>query len=302
MKDRPLIDKGLSFIVGGLHGIVNDKSMRPKGEFGYSEDYEKCIINYIKYGGAIRFNKARHINKLYTNKGGLQDHRTTDSMIEDREKMVEAYPQYCRLKKESKSKYPEIKIINKPYTIENHLLANFKNMGWMENTSRPNVSGVNPKYDVRPKNRAGNPCYSYTLGFIKLRCAKSDDLVISALTKRFDFLYGLLKRYIHKIDPTFKFTGITLNKNICCLPHTDKYNQSKSYIVALGDYTGGHLFIEDEDKKVVKHNINNKPLLFSGKNTHWNDATIGERFSMIFYCSCSPSAVENFWKPPPHLP
>ena len=83
--------------------------------------------------------------------------------------------------------------------------------------------------------------------------------------------------------PDFKFTTITINRDIVCLPHTDKYNQSDSMIVAFGDYTeGGNLYIRinGKDKKFC---IKNSPLIFNGRNLHWNDEANGRRYSLVFF-------------------
>ena len=49
------------------------------------------------------------------------------------------------------------------------------------------------------------------------------------------------------------------NKNHRCAKHKDGRNVGESYIIGLGDYTGGELMVWDEnDKNPKKHNIRNK--------------------------------------------
>ena len=50
-------------------------------------------------------------------------------------------------------------------------------------------------------------------------------------------------------NPEFKFTSIQYNKNHRAAKHRDAKNTGISYIVGLGDYTGGELTIFDENEK-----------------------------------------------------
>tara|TARA_R110000824_G_scaffold219413_2_gene406299 strand:+ start:934 stop:2199 length:1266 start_codon:yes stop_codon:yes gene_type:complete len=280
------ITKGLSFVMGGIFGVINDRTITTEL---IAEDYERCVKNYEKYGGLIRFNKACFKNLIRTNTGGnTQTTANYDKQKEKAEEILKLYPSYFRLKK-CKSKYPEVQLIPHKYCLKYHLLSNFRIMCWANNTERPNVSGY-----VENEKKKGKPCFSYTVGYIKMRGSKADNLDLTCKSKNIKFIYDLMKKYIHSIDPDFRYTAITLNKNIVCEPHTDKFNKSPSLIVALGEYTGGNLFIK-KDEVVVKHNIKDKPLIFNGKDLHWNDKCEGERFSMVFYCACSPPSVDKYW-------
>lgn len=88
-------------------------------------------------------------------------------------------------------------------------------------------------------------------------------------------LYQKLKEFA---PPGFSFNCITLNKNVVCEPHRDIYNKGLSYIIGLGDYTGGELVIEGQE-----HNIKNHWLLFNGKKTHWTKPFTGTRYSIVYY-------------------
>lgn len=273
MKGRKEITKGLNFCVGGMNGIINDKQLI--NTTSLKEDYERSIQHYIKYGGSIRFNKVHIEHGLYTKTGGLSNMRTQDKMKEECDYLLEKYPQYITTKK-TKSIYPELKLKLIDYKTSHHLLANLRLITWSNNCDRPNVSG---KDEVKStiKRVVGHPCLSYTFGYLRPRRAKKGTLELTRISEKYSLVYNLLKQYITEIKPNFVFSAICVNKNIKCEPHKDKYNSKLSLAVGLGDYTGGHLIIEG-----VKHNINNKPLEFSGNNTHWNDDFEGERFSFIF--------------------
>ena len=88
------------------------------------------------------------------------------------------------------------------------MLSNFRIMCWANNTERPNVSGY-----VENEKKKGKPCFSYTVGYIKMRGSKADNLDLTCKSKNIKFIYDLMKKYIHSIDPDFRYTAITLNKN-----------------------------------------------------------------------------------------
>ena len=281
MKDLPEVSKGLQFCMGGIHGFINDKSLRTIDN--YRDDYERCILNYLKYGGCIRFNKCKVDNVIYVNEGGQAKTRTIDNMTASTEYMTTTYPNYCRVKK-CKSPYPEIQIKNQKYNIQYHLWKQLDLITWSKNCDRANVSGLDEeKTKGSIKNKIGFPCYSYTFGYIRPRCSVIGTRELTRISKKYPLIYELVKKYAEEVMPDFKFTTITINRDIVCLPHTDKYNQSDSMIVAFGDYTeGGNLYIRinGKDKKFC---IKNRPLIFNGKNLHWNDEANGRRYSLVFF-------------------
>ena len=69
-----------------------------------------------------------------------------------------------------------------------------------------------------------------------------------------------------------------LNKNVTCKRHRDG-NDGHSYILWLGDYTGGALLFDDGtklDEKYVWHKIN-------GQNYHWNEPHEGLKYGIVLY-------------------
>ena len=54
------------------------------------------------------------------------------------------------------------------------------------------------------------------------------------------------------------------------VPHTDDINKGVSYIVAIGDYTGGRLniFKDGKGSPPVQYDIHNRFLRFNGQTTH----------------------------------
>ena len=74
-------------------------------------------------------------------------------------------------------------------------------------------------------------------------------------------------------------TRITLNKDLVYKRHKDHGNKGHSYILWLGDFTGGALSFDDGTKvegKGVWRKIN-------GHIHHWNDPHEGSKYSTVLY-------------------
>ena len=75
-------------------------------------------------------------------------------------------------------------------------------------------------------------------------------------------------------------TQIILNKDLTCKRHRDG-NKEHSWILWLGDFTGGALHFEDGAKieeKYKWHRIN-------GQTPHWNDPHEGTKCAIVLYMS-----------------
>jgi predicted 2-oxoglutarate/Fe(II)-dependent dioxygenase YbiX len=97
---------------------------------------------------------------------------------------------------------------------------------------------------------------------------------------------ALMKAY----DPTFKYTSIQVNKNMQCAPHRDSLNDGLSYIIGLGDYTGGDLVVHHKDGTTTAHNIRNKFVKFDGHEVHHVEPFEGERYSLVFFTVKQPKS------------
>lgn len=78
---------------------------------------------------------------------------------------------------------------------------------------------------------------------------------------------------------------VAINCRAGFLPHKDSgagAGQSKSLIVALGDFSGGELLVEG-----VEHDVRYAPLEFDGwSHRHWTAPFAGERFSLVYFTPC----------------
>ena len=89
-----------------------------------------------------------------------------------------------------------------------------------------------------------------------------------------------LKSAIEAIAPEWwgEETRICLNKDVQCQRHKDG-NKGHSYIVWLGDFTGGALLFDDGTRITDKY----KWHLINGQIHHWNEPHEGTKFSIIIY-------------------
>ena len=287
----------LVYIVACCYGCINRKAI--KVSLNDKEDYERSILYYLKDKKVVRFGGITIKTRYYIEKGGLQSEgmRSWEQVDTSAKYLVEKYPELCKintskkkLDKLTKKVLTEIKFISKktvylPDTtsIQDKLLKELQRISWTKNTARPNVSGIDAEKTKEYNDRGdprhiGKPCLSYTFGYIRPRRAKLGTLELTKISERYAVLYELLKEYIKEVAPDFEYTSITANKNIVCEKHTDKYNQKPSLAIGLGEYTGGNLIINGD-----VNDIRYKPLVFHGKEEHWNDAFEGERFSLIYY-------------------
>ena len=131
----------------------------------------------------------------------------------------------------------------------------------------------------------------FVLGMINLipywanKKGHKQELSVRTKDPKFKELYKNTRSLLKLHDPKFKYTTIQYNKNHKCAKHRDGRNVGESYIIGLGDYTGGELIVFDEnDKNPVKHDIRNKFFKFNGsKYPHVTAPFKGERYTMVFF-------------------
>jgi hypothetical protein len=104
------ITRGLVYCMGGCYGIINEPSLTVCVD--NKEDFERTLQYFMNTkGGVIRFNYVCCGTKGYVGKGGMQTFdRSNLVILEEAEKLVEKYGDYCSLHLTKKSKKPEIKL------------------------------------------------------------------------------------------------------------------------------------------------------------------------------------------------
>lgn len=100
---------------------------------------------------------------------------------------------------------------------------------------------------------------------------------------------NLLRRDEHELREAIKFiapewwdeeTQVILNHNVQCKRHKDS-NKEHSWIIFLGDFTGGALCFDDGTRIEEQY----KWHKIDGHQYHWNEPHEGEKFSIVLYRS-----------------
>ena len=140
------------------------------------------------------------------------------------------------------------------------------------------------------ENRTGNN-RGVVLGYIKNREHYIQNLgypkyAISrtSKTKKYNNLfYEAFMLGLSEI-PDFFFTSVQINQNHRCCKHIDSFNMGVSYIIGIGNYTGGELRIYNRDNSYEDIDIRNKWYCFNGsKKYHETLPFTGDRYSLVYY-------------------
>lgn len=161
------------------------------------------------------------------------------------------------------------------------LLKALDDLGAFPQQERDNIKrGVNdkPRGFVLGKVNI-RPNLQKTLGLPKQQASKFDN------KPKYKEIRSIAFDVMKKRDPKFKFSSIQVNKNNRTAKHKDSNNVGVSYILGLGDYTGGELIVYDENgKNPKKIDIKNKFYKFDGsKRPHETAPFKGTRYSLVFY-------------------
>jgi hypothetical protein len=100
-----------------------------------------------------------------------------------------------------------------------------------------------------------------------------------------------LREAIQEIAPEWwgDETKVLVNKNVQCKRHKDK-NKEHSWILWLGDYTGGELCFENGvvlSERYQWHKID-------GQIPHWNEPHTGDKYAIVLYrTGAKKTKIEN---------
>lgn len=134
----------------------------------------------------------------------------------------------------------------------------------------------------------------------------ADTIGVSSFSRRCPWLTRLLVAFCRQECPGFDFTSIQVNVNYAARPHVDRNNLGASFIVGLGDYAGGKLWIHDESGGAIAHtldedipqeptykkgetymgreaDIRGQWLQFNGNRLHLTRPFSGTRYSLVYF-------------------
>jgi len=102
---------------------------------------------------------------------------------------------------------------------------------------------------------------------------------------KYNDLHTAAKALMRSHNPNFHFSSIQVNKNNRTAKHIDGRNVGMSYMIGLGDYTGGDLLIYDEDGKNPKaYPTKNRWINFNGSiYPHETRPFRGTRYTLVYY-------------------
>lgn len=116
---------------------------------------------------------------------------------------------------------------------------------------------------------------------------------LSFWSTKYPDVYKELQSLMHKYDPAFNYTHITLNYNLRCKRHTDGGNAGPSYIAAFGSFEGGELIVETANEQKngaisndMYLNLKSRFVKFDGKKQpHETAPFTGDRYTLVYYTS-----------------
>jgi hypothetical protein len=113
--------------------------------------------------------------------------------------------------------------------------------------------------------------------------ARSNGVVASSFGRNRTNLTKTLVNFAKLAVPDFNFTSIQVNKNYLSAMHVDKNNLGPSYIVGVGDYTDGGLWVQT----LGGVDCNRKWILFDGNVPHCTLPYTGTRYTLIYFAQQS---------------
>ena len=108
MKKRVRI--GLTYICGGLYGILVTGRPHEYVTLDDKEDFERSIRHYLADGNVVRYEDVALGTQGYAGEGGLQLSRTPERVRLASEWLVHAYPGLCSLNLTKKSGWAEVRL------------------------------------------------------------------------------------------------------------------------------------------------------------------------------------------------
>ena len=107
----------------------------------------------------------------------------------------------------------------------------------------------------------------------------------------------------HTDATDFQFTSIIVNKDFASKAHVDRGNAGDSYIIALGNFEGGGLWVESNNSSEALelyhkvsgkyregsihygevHEVRDRWFRYDGRTLHYTKPYSGERVSLVYY-------------------
>jgi hypothetical protein len=303
-KNDGIREGGLLFAYGSFYLTKNDKTIKP--DLLCVEDYQRTLINFIKYGKVLRCSDILFKSTLYS-KGGITDSQERDyfKLYSDVSKLIYRYGEYLAVS------YKYVKFYNCEIPHIKFKTTNPKNYEKQEVIVLPKINPEifkplleildNHKFRIKENNEANTnrscrknfPRHKADIfGYVKLRPVNwghRGKYNISRVTEKKIELYNELKRIADIIVP-FKWSSVLVNNNVVCGKHLDASNIGESVLLSIGDYEGCNIVVNGK-----KYDAKYQPLIFNGsKLEHYTtDDLVGNKYSLVFYNILPDDFVKN---------
>ena len=299
MKNQPELSTDLRYIIGAFYGIVNRDV--PVLMFGDNqEDKERTLRYWKKDKVLLRFNHVTLITKYYA-PGGMDSPTRKAETEAATAHLVAEFPGLIKQVHKKLHGYYDVRFIPPPKatnpwdtTIEvlplragydaarDRLLVNLQKTR-VPNLGKPSKPEFRKRHGIRADN-IGSVGRTATYGFGNTRYHGISEF---KWNKKYPETLRALIEFGNTIVPVgWRYTAITLNKNVLARKHRDTNNVGRSVIVGIGDYTGGALRVWDEEDTVSEdYDLRDRPTMFNGAlRPHETQPFEGTRYTIIYYC------------------
>jgi hypothetical protein len=304
------IDTDIRFISGGTFGVINRKMPL---HIAYKDDYERTLQNAVIDGGVIRLSGVCAKWRMYQ-PGGL-DAKRVERIDENRKSAKYLMDKYPGLVFEKKMKDPSLKgteirlakrLGEKEEELEGGKRIHIEGeddtsistlpirnkerydrlkatlLDVLERSTVPKIPKPAPTAHSNRGTKLGTIGRTITFGYGDTRRGIKE----YASNARHPELLKALIDFGNCIVPKgWDYNGITLNHGVKAKKHKDSKNLGVSYIIGIGDFTGGKIKVWDkDDKHPVEMDLHDKPVGFNGGLLfHQTTPFKGNRYTIIYY-------------------
>ncbi len=103
----------LSYIIASMFGVIIEHDSFLERQTNHGEDYEYSIRQYIKNKKLLRFDYITAKSNYFKEKGGLQEIRTSDYMVNHIKQIKNMFPDYCEMYFRKSTGHPELRLSDK---------------------------------------------------------------------------------------------------------------------------------------------------------------------------------------------
>jgi len=111
---------------------------------------------------------------------------------------------------------------------------------------------------------------------------------LSLATRKHARLASVLCTFARQELPGVQFTSIQVNKDYRAALHVDKNNLGPSWIIGLGNYSGGRLWMDNGSRVGRAVDIRGRWLEFDGNQPHCVLPFHGRRYTIVYFTYCHP--------------